>query len=337
MQVLENQNTADRENLEEANKTVSQLQARESEKSYELRACQENLHQAKQAEGNVMQGFPKWMPSLLRAIDNEPGFRQKPVGPLGMYITLKEQKWMGIIEKFLGTTLTSFVVTNYADGDLLKRIMDRVGFRVPYTVTAPKQLNMNEPAENYLTILRVLDIENESARIQLVVSHSAEQAILIEDLDEANQIMRHRRHQDNIQMCFSINKNHAGYGHKVGGGIGVSSVAPVPPFNGLSHMKSVNAGAQIERFQYDVQRIQMELHEIEREKGAAKQRVAQIKQSMDDFDRRIRNFRLQISQNEDRIESLQSRIEEINADGELNVLQERLRVRLFTAITFVPY
>lgn len=52
-------------------------------------------------------------------------------------------------------------------------------------------------------------------RRQIIIGNAAEQAILIEDLEDANAVMA--SHRESINMCFALNSNKPGWGHKVGG------------------------------------------------------------------------------------------------------------------------
>ena len=249
MHALEAQNANDKAELENAEIHASNISRQESSKQEEIREAEARLRNVSRAGKDPLQGFQPSMRELLRLIDNERGFSEKPIGPLGIYITLKEPKWESIIEKFFGGTLSSFVVSNYEDGRILSSLMDRARCRVPYSVLKSKQFTLDQPNDQYLTVLKVLDIENEVVRTQLIVAHGAEQTILIEDLRFASDLMRDRRQQDNIQQCFSINRNRPGYGHRVGGAIGVSSVAPVQPYKGITRMKSGSITRQIEEME----------------------------------------------------------------------------------------
>lgn len=51
----------------------------------------------------------------------------------------------------------------------------------------------------------------------LIVGNSIEQVILIEDIDEANNVMEHKTQQDHIQSCFALNMKRPGWGLRVGG------------------------------------------------------------------------------------------------------------------------
>lgn len=105
--------------MQELDRTSRSVEA----KNTEIRNKQNSLREIRAAEGDFLNVFGAKMPALLRAIDNERGFRVKPVGPIGNYITLRNPKWLSILERFFGSTLTAFVVTNYEDSEILKRLM----------------------------------------------------------------------------------------------------------------------------------------------------------------------------------------------------------------------
>lgn len=75
-------------------------------------------------------GFNEKMPLLLRAIADERGFDQPPVGPLGQHVRLLQPKWSSVLENAFGATLTSFVVTSKRDMNVLSGIMQRVNWWV---------------------------------------------------------------------------------------------------------------------------------------------------------------------------------------------------------------
>lgn len=104
-------------------------------KKSEIDNKQNNLRQISTAEGDFIKVFGTRLPVLLKAISNEGGFSAKPIGPIGTYITLRDPKWWSILERFFGNTLTAFVVTNYEDSELLKRLMRSCNW-----YTAPSQI-----------------------------------------------------------------------------------------------------------------------------------------------------------------------------------------------------
>lgn len=118
-----------KQNLEQANRSVQA-------KKTEINNKQNSLRQISAAEGDFLKVFGARLPALLKTINNERGFRVKPVGPIGTYITLRDPKWLSILERFFGGTLLAFVVTNYEDSELLKRLMKSCNWYARHTLAA---------------------------------------------------------------------------------------------------------------------------------------------------------------------------------------------------------
>jgi len=324
---LEEQYKVNQTELEEAIERKKEIKERETCKQRDINEATKLFHQLNAAERDTLGAFSVPVRTVLREIEKETRFRQKPVGPLGRYITLLDSKWMGIVEHFFGGTLNAFVVTNHADGELLKSIMARERCTVPYFVTPPKDFSTAEPSDQYATILRILEIADETTRRQLIIGHSAEQAILIEDLRRANAVMISRRKEDNISTCFALNAKYPGMGHKVGGNVGVSSVTPVQKWTGISRMAQKNDGpSQKETVAENIQRLKVELQTLQQEYVKAEQVVHDRQRAIQSFKSQRRALATQISRHHDEIEELKSRIDAIAADGSLGVLQQEVTV-----------
>ncbi|KAF8250219.1 DEAD-domain-containing protein, partial [Wilcoxina mikolae CBS 423.85] len=322
---LEEQYKVNQTELEEAMDRKRQIREREGYKQREVDDATNLFHQLNNAERDTLGAFPQPVRTVLREIEKETRFRQKPVGPLGRYITLLDPKWMGIVEHFFGGTLNAFVVTNHADGELLKSIMAREKCNVQYFVTPPKEFNTAEPSNKYTTILRILEIADETARRQLIIGHSAEQAILIEDLEHANTVMKSRRKEDNISTCFALNAKYPDMGHKVGGSVGVSSVTPVQKWKGMTRMAQKSDGpSQKETVGENIERLKGELQALQQEYAKVEQVVQDRQRVVQSFRSQKRALTTQISIHYDKIEELKAQIDAIAADGSLSVLQQEI-------------
>lgn len=78
--------------------------------------------------GQQRSAYPASLPQLLRAIQQDGGFREKPVGPLGMHVRLIKPAWFSILEKSFGSSLDSFIVTNKEDQSRLSALMQRTNW-----------------------------------------------------------------------------------------------------------------------------------------------------------------------------------------------------------------
>lgn len=71
---------------------------------------------------------PDKLDKLLRAINIDNRFREKPVGPLGRHVKLVNADWGYILEKQFGSALNGFVVTSKPDQTILGELMKRSGW-----------------------------------------------------------------------------------------------------------------------------------------------------------------------------------------------------------------
>jgi len=118
------QNEEDKSRLEENLKTaqidMAKLESPLRAKTEELNSAKARLTSLSSNRGDRMAGFDKSMPSLLRALQADRNFREKPVGPLGLHMQLLQPKWSNIIESTLGNALNGFIVATKADSLRLK-------------------------------------------------------------------------------------------------------------------------------------------------------------------------------------------------------------------------
>lgn len=74
------------------------------------------------ASANNVTAYGSKVPQLLRAINQERRWKQKPVGPIGLYVKLKDAKWAGVLEIVFGDMLNAFCVTCHHDRVLLMEL-----------------------------------------------------------------------------------------------------------------------------------------------------------------------------------------------------------------------
>lgn len=304
----------------------NEAETRVSAKQKEIDSKRQLFERLDRAGSDPLGGFHPKMKHLLDAIDNERGFREKPIGPLGMYMSLKKPQWSSIVEKFFGNKVNGFVVASHEDGKLLDRVIKRAGLsNVPYFVVPREKITIEEPAANYDTMLRVLDIRNEAVRTQLIIFSGIEQVVLIENLREANNVMAARSPEDRISSCYALNRSRPGWGHKVGGSYGVMSVTPISPWSGMARIKSQGMD-QRETVRTSIRYLEEELRVLQSAAHSAGTVEVERRRAVQSAESRRKELVIEIQRKEEKIERLNNKIEEIAVDGELNVLQQDLKV-----------
>lgn len=94
-------------------------------KRNEITRSEDRLRRMSQDQGDWTRAYHRNLPNLLRAIEREGGFRERPVGPFGRHIRLLKPEWSSILERSLGGILDSFAVTSKHDQTLLASLMKR--------------------------------------------------------------------------------------------------------------------------------------------------------------------------------------------------------------------
>lgn len=82
----------------------------------DAKKVEERINNFNRMKTNPLTAYGPNVPAFMRAIDQERGWRVKPVGPLGQHVKLVADPRFGkIIEDFFGESLNAFVTTNHED------------------------------------------------------------------------------------------------------------------------------------------------------------------------------------------------------------------------------
>lgn len=71
--------------------------------------------------------YGNWVEKVLKIIQNTRWAGEKPLGPLGLHLKLKDKKWARVMRLGIGNLMGSFAVTSYQDRLTLKKILDDHG------------------------------------------------------------------------------------------------------------------------------------------------------------------------------------------------------------------
>ncbi|KAI2627499.1 P-loop containing nucleoside triphosphate hydrolase protein [Hypoxylon sp. NC1633] len=248
-----------------------------SQKEKEVSDAEARLRTVSQNRSDPLAGFEPQIPQLLRLIDRDSGFSQKPIGPIGTFIQLTKPQWSSILEKIFGSSLNGFVVGSKSDQERLYSHTERLGIRnCPIFIGSRSTIgSLREPDESYDTILRVLKIDNLRVRDQLVINHQIEQTILIESREEAQRVMIDGQQPQNVAACMSFHDKKRGQGLRLTRrGRNLSTSPIIPNYEQKSRMKSDDVESQITYFKGNLEHLQAEF----REKDMSRRTVQQVVQ-----------------------------------------------------------
>jgi chromosome segregation ATPase len=296
-------------------------------KGHEVDECRKRLHELKTNQPNIMDGYDRNMPRLLRAIQNDGNFREQPVGPIGLHIKLLKPIWSNIIEASLGRTLNAFVVTSKADQMRLSSILRQ--FKMEFcSVFIGNHHHIDttghEPDHKYETVLRVLEIDNDLVRNQLIIHHGIEQCLLIPKREDANRIMYHGPKPANTKYAFCLHDNRRDCGHRLGytgRNLTDEDLGPVKYLINQKPRMKTDAPGQITLQEDNLKQLEREIKEVESRCTQLRIAMNKCQTAINNYERNHRHLRTAMQAADDRIEMLQGELDKDNVeDGKLDAL-----------------
>lgn len=285
-------------------------------------------------------GFKKNMANLVRAIDNERRFQQKPAGPMGLHVRLLKPEWSSILEKTFGPYLDGFAVTCNADQRLLSDLMKRTDCNCGVYIVSPNRIDtaQNEPEEGVDTTLRITEIDNDLVHNALVVNVSIDQTVLIRNRAECEEFMIGARRPANVRaaMCFA-SRGSAGIRYE-STRTGAQKSSPVDEWKGPPRMKT-DMEAQIRLQQEKVHQLRREIDETQSQMRTLELAVDQARKEMNRHHKTKQSLLVDNQRADDRVESLKNDIEaNMPQDGKLQELERQLKeIEESEALAFNQY
>ena len=100
------------------------------------------------------------MDMLLKSIQSDTRYVEKPIGPIGDYVRLTDPVWSSILEKSFGNALNGFIVTSKRDQERLSEVMKGLTLSnsCPVYIGSAHDFDFsqNMPDEQYNTVFKAL-------------------------------------------------------------------------------------------------------------------------------------------------------------------------------------
>lgn len=304
---LAEQEAAHREALLDADPRVKELAQQEAQVTDERQRVRHRLEEQDalcsrlvDASRNSVAAFGAGVPDLVRAINQEGRWHRKPVGPIGTHLKLKDQKWAPVLESVIGNTLNAFCVTNHHDRKLLENLKRRVKCnQVPILTGSdePFDFSQGEPPADIVTVLRVLDIDDDFVLRQLVNAVHIESSALVVRRSDGDQLMRSQIR--NIRFCFSADM------FQIKGGTVGSTTQTLNPYTGPPRL-STDVRGRLEDAQAAVVATRKELRKLDesvasigRERAESQSSVKQRREKLQQAKRKQERARDELIQLEE--------------------------------------
>jgi len=311
---------------QEAFNAVERAEVPRKEKQMDVTNLKKKLADLNNRRPNPLAGYDGNFQRLLQAIQQDSGFSEKPVGPMGLHVKLLSPEWSDILESVLGNALNGFVVTNKQDQVRLQALMRQfhLGWAPIFIGNAqPIDTSRNEPDPAFKTILRVLEIDNQLVKNQLIINQGIDQMLLIEDRQEAyNTMVSGRPH--NVKKCFCINKNKRGYGIVYSRqGTNMNNDFTTPR-NQAARMKT-DTESNLVVVREELKKSERELAELENNYRLLKQQYQETDHAAKQHKQAQTSLKRDVQKADDHVETLEAELDKTNVeDGKLDALKEEL-------------
>jgi structural maintenance of chromosomes protein 6 len=97
----------------------------------------EQIQRCKEQQNNSLVPYGQNLKKVLERIGGMRWHGQKPLGPLGVYVKLKDHVWADLLKVVLGSHMSSFVVTDPRDLPVLRKVLRENGKCVDYPFFSP--------------------------------------------------------------------------------------------------------------------------------------------------------------------------------------------------------
>lgn len=324
------------EKRQAAEKELEDIKIRLAAKAKDIEESRKRLHNLNSDRGNVMAGYDPKMPRLIQTIRNDTGFREQPVGPIGLHIQLLKPSWSALLEAIFANVLNGFIVTSKADQMRLSDIMRRLGVQMfcPIFIGNHHPINTkgHEPDPQYETILRVLQIDNELVLNQLVINQAIEQSILIRKREDAWRVMYTGPKPVNVRQCYAMHDTNREYGHRLaytGRHQTATDMRPVKINGRQAPRMKTDIESQIDIQREALAQLERERIDLDGQHRVLLQNFNRCKQNIIQQKRTREELKLKHQRAQDLAERLQAEYDRVNVeDGRLDALKQQLEESL---------
>ncbi|KAJ7451551.1 P-loop containing nucleoside triphosphate hydrolase protein [Mycena latifolia] len=174
----------------------SAAEARRDELRAEVTKCEQAIQNCRRADQDRYAAYGQNIQKVVQQINQTNWAGEKPLGPFGVYVTVREQRYADLLRLQLGQLLGSFAVTDARDINPLKKILAQHGNqRTPVHYYQPDLFDYSngEPPADVLTVLRALDISDPHVLRIMINKGSIESRVLAATRKEGSRILANMR------------------------------------------------------------------------------------------------------------------------------------------------
>jgi chromosome segregation ATPase len=217
--------------LDKIEEEIKEIQFKEQQQKKEKENINKEINKLKSHKSNKYKYFENANftnnEQLIKLIaKNVNKFKNPPIGPIGLLLSLKDNKWSLSCEIKLKNVLKIYLVSSYEDQQLFIKLATEVKFEKYVTTVIVNysdklyNLNNNIPDKRFKTVLDILDLDRNiiskypikydlnyllpTILNSLIDQQKIESTILLNDVEEAKKVI-FKENPKNVLECYTSN------------------------------------------------------------------------------------------------------------------------------------
>ena len=314
-----------------ANEAVSKLEHPLRSKAAEVDDFRRRLQNLQQTRGADMAGYDHSVAALVKRIRSDKGWRETPLGPIGLHCKLLKPEWSTLVESVLGQVLGGFVVTSKQDQVRLSKMMQEARYQAQILIGNHHFNNtaIIEPDPQFETILRILEIDNELIKRQLIIVSSIDQSILIRSRSEGQRVMFDGPRLQNVRACYTLHDSKKDWGHRLTLTGGSTETTGVRLVLGKAPKMKTDIESQISLQKGYLDQAEAEKKQLTDRIRVLKQNTKQCEDAIRHYNSEHNKLKIRVQRAQERLDKLQEEFDSVNiTDGALDAYEAALQVAL---------
>lgn len=106
---------------------LERLRAARAQARNRTQECENQIRIIKEGEKSALAPYGTGIESVIKEVQNMRWHGQRPLGPLGRFVKLRDSKWADVLRVNLSGTMVSWAITDARDRGPLKALLERFG------------------------------------------------------------------------------------------------------------------------------------------------------------------------------------------------------------------
>jgi hypothetical protein len=175
--------------------------------------------------------------------------------------------------------------------------------------------------------MRVLTIDNNMVRNQMIVNHQIDQTVLIPSRTEAEKLMHDGGElRKNVRMCYTFADRDKTKGHSITRNPNTGSVnlGPIAAYSGFPRMQA-DKEQRLQAARQNLDRFEQELRQAQEEAGVAQNGHVACQNKLSEHRERKRHLKIKYQEAQDNVERLEAELSAATPDaGMIEQLEESM-------------